>query len=58
MSDDPIVAEVRAQRATLVAEAGGTLEALVLLLKQREREAGRVAVSLPSPTPTSTSPAS
>lgn len=47
MSDDPIVAEVRAQRDQLVEAAGGTVEALVRLLREREAAAGRTAVTLP-----------
>ena len=48
MTDDPIVAEVRTQRARLLETAGGTVEALVGFLRQQEANAGRVAVSPPA----------
>lgn len=50
MADDPIVADVRAQRAQLLEAAGGTLDGLIALLRRREAEAGRSAVTLPTPT--------
>ena len=50
MADDPIVADVRAQRAQLLEAAGGTLDGLIALLRRREDEAGRTAVTLPAPT--------
>ena len=49
MTDDPIVAEVRAQRAQRLETAGGTVEALVRFLRQQEVNAGRVSISPPQP---------
>lgn len=47
MSNDSIVAEVRAHRDQLVETAGGTVEGLVRLLRDREAAAGRTALTLP-----------
>lgn len=50
--EDPIVAEVRAQREELVEAVGGDARRLFADLKaleQREREAGRVILSAPDP---------
>jgi hypothetical protein len=44
--DDPVVAEVRAAREALFAEAGFDLEALGQLLRERQAAAGRVGVVL------------
>ena len=45
-ADDPIVAEVRAAREALFAEAGFDLEALGRLLRERQAAAGRAGVVL------------
>ena len=45
--EDPIVAEVRAARAALLAAAGYDLEKLVERLRQEEARSGRPVVSLP-----------
>jgi len=41
--DDPVVADVRRWRAKLQKEAGGTLEGLMRLIREREAEAKRAA---------------
>lgn len=47
--DDPIVAEVRAARERLLAEAGGDLDVLFARLKAREAARGRQLVAPPPP---------
>jgi hypothetical protein len=49
--DDPVVAEVRAAREALFAEAGFDLEALGRLLRERQAAAGRSGVVLPPRAP-------
>jgi len=44
MTADPIVAEVRRARAKLLADAGGTLDALFAWLKQAEAASKRDTV--------------
>jgi hypothetical protein len=44
--DDPVVAEVRAAREALFAEAGFDLDALGRLLRKRQAAAGRTGVVL------------
>ena len=44
--EDPVVAEVRAAREALFAEAGFDLEALGRLLRERQAAAGRAGVVL------------
>jgi len=46
MSRDPIVAEIRAIRATIAREHGNDLKAIIAALKQREGVDGRRVVSL------------
>ena len=46
MDADPILDEVRAARAALLAQADGQLETLVLRLKQDEVASGRKPVDL------------
>ncbi len=45
--DDPIVAEVRAVRERLLADAGGELDALFASFKASEARRGRLVVTLP-----------
>jgi hypothetical protein len=45
--EDPIVAEVRAARAVLLAAAGYDLEKLVQRLRQEQARSGHPVVSLP-----------
>jgi hypothetical protein len=56
MTDDPVVADVRAQRAQLLEAAGGTLENLIDLLRRREHEARRIPIILSPPTVAPTRP--
>ena len=51
LAEDPVVAEVRAIRADLWREAGGTVAGLIRLLEQRRRPK-------PRPTPTKGKPTS
>ena len=51
--DDPIMADVRAARAALLAAAGGDADALARQLAERERSSGRRVVSLPPRRPAS-----
>jgi hypothetical protein len=46
-AEDPVVAEVRAAREALFAEAHFDFEELGRLLRERQAEAGREAVVLP-----------
>ena len=47
MPEDQVVAEVRARRAQLLEEAGGSVAKLVEFLRQREADAGRTPVTNP-----------
>ena len=51
MPEDPIVADVRQARAQLLEAAGGSIGALVQLLRTREAAAGRRPVELSSEVP-------
>jgi hypothetical protein len=47
MTDDPIIAEVRHARETLLARFGGDLRALGAELRRQQQASGRPAVRLP-----------
>mgnify|MGYP001482823585 CR=1 FL=1 len=51
VADDPIVAEVRAARDAIFAEAGYDIEELCRRLRARQLAAGRTAITLPPNAP-------
>jgi hypothetical protein len=54
--EDPIVAEIHAIRAQMLAECGGDHRKLMEQVDERERAAGRKIIPVPPATPSATRP--